>query len=101
MSGLTARLKLPYPGLADGPDGADVPYWVQALADALDVAAIDDQGILADRPVSTSGSPGIKGRYYMVKGDPDSTQNGILYRDEGTGWDPVNIILPGTVTTAD
>lgn len=91
MSGTTTRLALPYPEGADGPDGADVPYWMQALAVALDGAALDDQGILADRPVSSGGSPGIKGRYYMVKGDPDTTQNGILWRDNGTGWDAINI----------
>lgn len=94
MSGITARLGLPYPGPADGPDGADVPYWMNALAVALDGAAIDDQGILAARPVSSGGSPGIRGRYYMVKDDSDPTQNGILWRDNGTGWDAVNLHAP-------
>lgn len=88
---LTARRKNPYPELTDGPDGANVPYWVALLAQALDTAPIDDQGTLANRPVSTPGAPGIIGRLYTVKGDPDPAQNNKTYRDHGTGWDLVSV----------
>lgn len=73
----TARLALPYPA---GTDPADVPADLGALATALDSVAIDDQGLFADRPVSTPGTPGIRGRFYWA------TDQGILYRDHGTGW---------------
>jgi hypothetical protein len=90
MSGTTTRLGLPYPGPTDGPDGADVPYWAQALAEAIDGAALYDQGILADRPTSTAGSPGIAGRFYYVLGDSTTANNGILWLDYGTGWVSLN-----------
>jgi hypothetical protein len=94
---LTTRLKLPYPELTDGPDGADVPYWMKALAVSLDTAALDDQGILANRPVSSAPSPGVKGRYYMVKGDSTPANNGILWRDNGLGWDMISHVGSGTI----
>lgn len=90
MSGTTPRLGLPYPGLTDGPDGADVPYWVQALAEAVDNAALYSEGILASRPTSTAGVPGIEGRFYYVIGDATPANNGILWLDYGTGWVAVN-----------
>lgn len=86
----TPRLQLPYPKeTAPRTDSADVPRDVAALAVALDSAALDDQGILADRPVSTVSTPGIAGRYYFVTGDADPAQNGRLYRDNGTGWNEI------------
>lgn len=91
----TTRWALPFPAL-DGSDSADVPFWMNALAVALDGVAMDDQGTLANRPVSTGGSPGKRGRYYMVKGDSIAANNGILWRDNGTGWDEV-----GTSTIID
>lgn len=63
-----------------GADAADVPLWMQRLAEDLDDAPHDDQGTLAARPVSTPGSPGKAGRYYTV------LSTGIVYRDYGTGW---------------
>lgn len=84
----TTRWALPYPQL-DGLIAADVPQWMHDLAFALDGVAMDDQGTLANRPVSTSGSPGKKGRYYYVTGDATAINNGILWRDHGTGWDCV------------
>lgn len=85
MGSVTTRLQLPYPALTDTADG---PAAFQALAVALDKAAIDDQGAFSARPVSTPGQPGIKGRYYWA------TDQAILYRDNGTGYDPVTISAP-------
>jgi hypothetical protein len=85
VGGNTARLQIPYPSLTDTADG---PAAFQAIAQALDKAAIDDQGAFSSRPVSTPGQPGIKGRYYWA------TDQGILYRDNGTGYDPVTISAP-------
>src|SRR4051794_33091856 len=42
--------------------------------------AIDGQGTLAARPVSTVGSPGKRGRYYFA------TDTNQVFRDFGTGW---------------
>jgi hypothetical protein len=68
----------------------DIDAGFQALAEDLDaIISVDDQGTLAGRPTSSVGTPGIVGRKYFVTGDPDSTQNGRLYRDHGTGWDEV------------
>lgn len=54
---------------------------VKAAFDILDpLVAIDGQGILSARPVSTVGSPGTRGRYYYAT---DTTQ---LFRDTGTSW---------------
>lgn len=79
----TTRGAIPYPTLATIPD---VPADLSALALRLDtIIAIDDQGALASRPVSTAGSPGIRGRYYLAT---DQTPH-VLYRDYGTGWDQI------------
>jgi microcystin-dependent protein len=51
--------------------------------------AVDDQGTLALRPESSVSTPGIRGRYYMVVGDAVAANNGVLWRDNGTGWDRV------------
>lgn len=99
MGATTTRWALPYPA---GTDVPDVPLWMQSLAVALDNVAMDDQGTLAARPVSTVGSPGKRGRYYLVTGDPTPANNGRLWRDNGAGWDeivtnvPVVTALPGT-----
>jgi hypothetical protein len=93
---LTPRLKLRYPILTDT---ADVPRDIGNLAADLDNAAIDGQGLLANRPVSTSGVPGIQGRYYYA------TDTGVLYRDHGTGWvqvsTPAFTLLPDSVTDVE
>lgn len=99
MPGFTSRLKLPWP-LQDNSEAPTGPAQIKALADALDGAAVYSQGILSDRPVSTSGSPGIDGRLYYVKADSTAANNGILWLDNGTGWDLIAII-PGAGTYAD
>lgn len=84
MPTTTPRLGLTRPALDELPDG---PFAFETVSDELDpIVAIDDQGIFADRPVSTPGTPGVRGRYYYVTGDPDASKNGILWRDYGTGW---------------
>lgn len=57
-----------------------------ALTGAIDpLLAPSDQGALASRPVSTVGSPGKSGRTYFA------TDTGQLFRDNGTGWDEIQI----------
>ena len=58
------------------------------LATDLDAVAMDDQGTLAARPVSSGGSPGKRGRYYK------STDDGRMWRDNGTGWDEIPFVQP-------
>lgn len=59
----------------------DIDAGFAALADDIDARiAIDDQGPIATRPVSTPVNPGIKGRYFYAS---DTDQ---LFRDFGTGW---------------
>jgi hypothetical protein len=78
------RIQIPVPDLDEAPDG---PAAFAAAFTALNPEpGLDDQGVLTSRPVSTPGSPGIRGRYYFVTGDTDTTQNGRLWRDYGTGW---------------
>ena len=93
----TARLSLPYPELTDT---ADVPRDVESLAAALDdTVATDDQGVIASRPTSSGGTPGVRGRYYFA------TDEGVLYRDRGTQWDAVAAVgadttnPPGNIIT--
>lgn len=89
----TTRLGLRYPL---GTDIDDVPTWMHNLA--LDLDAIvppTSHGPVASRPVSSVGVPGIANRlYYATDVDPDTLAdrgnvNGQLYRDNGTGWDPI------------
>jgi hypothetical protein len=49
-------------------------------------AAIDGSGPLSARPVSTTVSPGIRGRYYFATDDTTISAGGSLYRDTGTSW---------------
>lgn len=88
MPTLTLRLSLPFPK-ADNSEAPLGPAQIEALALALDNAAIYSQGILSSRPTSTSGNPGIQGRYYLVIGDSTAANNGILWLDNGTGWEAV------------
>lgn len=69
----TTRLAIPYPAGTDAPNG---PAQLQALANALDNAAIDlTEGTLASRPAAS-----LRGRWYYA------TDVGILYRDSGSTW---------------
>jgi hypothetical protein len=75
--GDTSRLHLPFPDSTDPPD---VVADIEALALALDGSVPYGQGLFADRPVSTSGSPGIAGRLYFA------TDRSLVYYDTGTSW---------------
>lgn len=104
MPTTTTRMGLSRPTTTEAPLG---PAAFIALTDELDpICALDDQGILASRPVSTPSTPGIRGRYYFVTGDPDPSQNGNLWRDNGIGWDliaqtrpPAKILAEATRNT--
>jgi hypothetical protein len=89
----TTRLGLPYPQLISP---ADVPADIQALAEALDGAALIDAGPLSGRPVSTSGSPGRIGRFYLST----DTNPMVLYIDTGTSWVAVNSIAAGSIVAS-
>src|SRR4051794_6687073 len=81
----------PYPTLDDGPDGADVPYWMQAQGVWLDNnVPVYSQGALADRPVSSPASHGIVGRRYLAQ--PENVE----YIDTGMGW-----VSTGSVSSVD
>ena len=86
MPGTTPRLLLPFPLSSESPNG---PSQIQALATALDSAVVYGEGTLSARPTSTSGSPGIQGRFYYVTGDATAANNGILWWDTGTSWVPI------------
>jgi microcystin-dependent protein len=94
MPEYTSRLALPYPD-SDNSESPAGPAQIEALAAALDGAAVYSQGILADQPVSSAASPGIAGRFYYVIGDSTASNNGIMWLDYGTGWVQVN--AAGTV----
>lgn len=85
----TPRWGHPYP---QGTDGPDVPAYLQALAVSLDRVAMDDQGTLANRPVSSVVSPGQSGRYYTATDAPlpGGGTGRVTFRDYGTGWEQIN-----------
>jgi len=66
----------------------DTPHYnrdLGNLAADLDNVGKDDSGPLANRPASSPGSPGKRGRYYWA------TDEATLYRDNGTGWNAVGL----------
>lgn len=72
---LTTRLGLKKPVTGD----ATTAYRTAITdnADALDIAALDYQGLIANRPAASK-----QGRYYYA------TDEGVLYRDTGSAWVP-------------
>jgi hypothetical protein len=63
---------------------SDVDAGIAALADDVDSKfAGYSEGVLASRPTSTGGTPGIAGRIYRAN---DSSES-VYYIDNGTGWD--------------
>jgi len=76
---VTSRWAIPYPLVSDPPD---LPAQAEALAVSVDNMAKDDQGPLSARPVSNPGQIGKLGRYYFANDE------GVLYRDFGSGWSP-------------
>jgi hypothetical protein len=69
---------------------SDVDAGIAALADDVDaIMATDSQGLAANRPTSTPGSPGKSGRWYKT------TDGGLLYRDHGTGYDEIPLVPIG------
>ena len=86
------RYKIAYvdPTLRNEP--ADVPAEIKRVVDAVEQSAMYAQGAIADRPASTPGTPGITGRFYYA------TNENRLYYDYGTGWQPVDVGVPGDNT---
>ena len=92
MAGTTTRMALPYP---DGTDAPNVDLAIKNLALGIDsLGGIFGQGTFAARPVSTPGSPGKTGRWYVVT---SGAETGQVYYDYGTGWIFVNPTTPPNV----
>jgi hypothetical protein len=92
---VTSRWAIPYPAVSDPPN---MPAQSQSLAVSVDSMAKDQQGLLADRPVSSPSTVGKFGRFYFA------TDEGVLYRDFGVGWRPAYIAemgigMPGVAPT--
>ncbi len=79
----TSRLSIPYPA---GSDPVDVNGDLQSVAEALDDAALADQGLLSARPAA-----GTMGRLYRA------TDNGKVYWDTGSTW----VACSAATATAD
>lgn len=60
-----------------------------------DLAAMDMQGTLANRPAASAANRGL---FYTVVGDATAANNGKMYRSDGTGW---LAIFSGQVAAAD
>ena len=75
MPDTTTRRGLPYGESLDSPDGA---AQVQALAEALDNVAFDDQGTLRPAAGATGGK---RGDWFK------NTSTGVVSRSDGTTWD--------------
>lgn len=83
----TDRLDIPYPAASESPDG---PAQMQGIAEALDNAAIDlPSGLLAARPAA-----GLRGQWYWA------TDTEQLFRDTGTAWKQINMLLGTSAGTA-
>lgn len=96
MSDVSTRFGITEPS-ADRADSADVPRDIRAVVAALEsLGAQYKQGAIGTRPVSTPGSPGKAGRFFM---QTDVTPH-VLHYDFGTGWDPVGMMADGSVETA-
>jgi hypothetical protein len=83
----STRRGISYPN-TDRSDTADVPRDIAALVAALEVDVIYGQGLLAARPTSSGGSPGIQGRVYWAT----DVNGGTMYWDFGTGWTSVGSV---------
>lgn len=98
MPDTTPRLGIVTPTGAEAPN-TNAAY--KAIADQVDaLVAMYGQGTLAARPVSTPGSPGKQGRYYVVT---SGAELGEEYYDYGTGWiliNPDQTPGPLSITTA-
>jgi microcystin-dependent protein len=91
----TPRWALRYPELTDA---ADVPLWMNRLATDLDTVAMDGQGTLAGRPVSTAVAPsGDYGRWYTTTNETaEEGRTHRVYRDHGAGYNEM-AALPVTL----
>lgn len=90
----TPNNNLPFP-ISSDPD--NVPADVQALAESLDNTAYIYSGTIAQRPVSTVGEPGKRGRFWWA------TDISVLSFDFGTSWIdiyPTGAAKAGSITRA-
>lgn len=91
-SGTTARRKLIFPKATDAPK---VTTDIEGLANQLDNDVEGGQGTLAARPAAA-----LRGRVYMVQGDPTPANNGVLWWDTGATWITANgeAVTPSTIS---
>lgn len=91
MGGTTSK-GWPYPIAGDGPDGANVVYWIgQVVAFANSNAALYDSGTIGSRPAA-----GKAGRFYR---STNETPN-VIYLDTGSDWLNVSAMGDDSVLTA-
>ena len=100
MSPVSTRYGIDYPLGTETPDvDGDITKVVQGV-EAL--AAQFGQGPLSSRPVSTPGSPGKQGRFYVVT---SGAETGQLHYDYGTGWIYLNVppsgVAPDSITQTE
>lgn len=90
VSGKTTHRSLPYLETSNPPVFHEAG---KLLAERLDNDIEGGQGALAARPAA-----GLRGRVYVVQGDPTESNNGIVWWDTGSTWLPVNSLrtLAGT-----
>jgi hypothetical protein len=82
----------PRTGLAQILSSGEAPTILRTTANAIIAwlegnATLYGSGLLAARPTSTPGTPGITGRKYYA------TDFGVEYLDTGTGWIPLGVEL--------
>lgn len=88
------RRGISHPAL-DRSDPPDIPAHIQILIDALELDVFYRQDIIANRPVSTVGTPGVIGRVFFSTDETPRT----LYWDYGTGWQAIGSLGAGSVGT--
>ena len=80
--GTTTRFQIPFP---EETDANDYPTHMSQLAAKIDGSmAAWSTGPLGNRPPA-----GFNGRFYCVSGDTTSSNNGLLFFDDGSAWHQV------------
>lgn len=96
----SSRFGISYPS-TDRSDRPDIPQHLVNIVTSLEAnGAMYSQGTFANRPVSTVGTPGKQGRFYMstdgVSGGSPGTY--ILWYDYGNGWAQITSTYAGPGT---
>lgn len=90
MADTSTRFAISEPS-ADRSDAADVPLYVRNIVSAIEsLGAIYGKGLIAARPAA-----GVIGRFYW------STDEDILYFDDGAAWNSVGHVGAGSIGTTE